>query len=120
MNYNIATYCLYLLITLFVVLVVGNILFRNGRPFLLNTFNNNTALADSINKILLAGYYLINTGYTIAVLKVWESVNSLREMLDVLSTKAGAIILCLGIMHVFNVLVLVRIGRKKSISHIHH
>ncbi|MCW3103560.1 MAG: hypothetical protein JWO09_2000 [Bacteroidetes bacterium] len=114
MNYNVITYCLYLLITLFVVVYVGNMLFRNGCPFLLNTFGGNVQLADAINRILLAGYYLINIGYAVIVLKVWKQVASLQEMLDVLGNKAGTIILGLGIIHMFNVVVLAAIGRKKG------
>lgn len=114
MNYNTTTYILYLAITLFVVFFVGHTLFRNGRPFLVNTFTGNEMLADAVNKILLSGFYLINAGYTIFVLKVWENVNTLREMINVLSMKTGMIILTLGIMHVFNVLFLVTIGRNKK------
>jgi len=114
MNYNVLAYCLYLLITLFVIVYVGNMLFRNGCPFLLNTFGGNVQLADAINRILLAGYYLINIGYAVIVLKVWKQVVSLQEMLDVLGSKAGAIILGLGIIHMFNVAVLAAIGRKKG------
>jgi hypothetical protein len=116
MNYNVITYCLYLLITLFVILYVGNLLFRNGCPFLLNTFGGNVQLADAINKILLAGYYLINIGYAVIVLKVWKKVASLQEMMDVLGSKAGTIILGLGIIHIINVITLVAIGRKKGYS----
>ena len=114
MNYNILTYIFYLLITLIVVLYVGNVLYKNGRPFLINTFKGNALIADSLNKVLLAGYYLINTGYTIMALKVWSKVDSLEEMMNVLSVKAGWIILCLGIMHIINVIILLIIGRNKK------
>jgi hypothetical protein len=115
MNYNILTYAFYLLITLYVVFRVGHLLYKHGRPFLVCTFKGNTILADSINKVLLAGYYLVNAGYSITVLKVWQTVGSLEQMLDVLSFKSGIIILTLGFMHLFNVLVLLVIGRNKKI-----
>jgi hypothetical protein len=114
MNYNILTYIFYLLITLYVVLYVGNVLYHNGRLFLVNTFKGNTMIADAVNKVLLAGYYLINTGYTIMVLKVWDRVDTLEEMMNVLSTKAGLIILTLGIMHIMNVILLIILGRNKK------
>jgi hypothetical protein len=114
MNYNILTYIFYLLITLYVVLYVGNVLYHNGRLFLVNTFKGNTTIADAVNKVLLAGYYLINTGYTIMVLKVWDRVDTLEEMMNVLSTKAGLIILTLGIMHIMNVILLIILGRNKK------
>jgi hypothetical protein len=113
MNYNILTYIIYLLITLYVVIYVGNVLFRNGRPFLINTFKGDISIADSLNKVLLAGYYLVNAGYTIMVLKVWSTVGSLQQMIDILSIKIGMIILTLGIMHLMNVLLLIAFGKQK-------
>ena len=104
------------MITLFVVLYVGTVLYKNGRPFLINTFTGDEMVADSVNKMLLAGYYLVNIGYAIIVLKVWEKVVSFKEMLDVLSLKAGIIILTLGIMHIFNIFSLVSIGKNKNKS----
>jgi hypothetical protein len=114
MNYNILTYCFYLLITLFVVFYVGHVLYKNGRPFLLECFRGNNILADAVNKILLAGYYLVNAGYAIIVLRIWSKISSLKQMLDVLGEKAGTIILTLGLMHVFNIIILILISRNKK------
>jgi hypothetical protein len=121
MNYNILTYLFYFLIILFVVLYVGHVLYKNGRPFLVNTFSGNEHLADAVNKFLLAGYYLTNIGYTIIALKVWEKVESPIQFLNVLSHKIGAIVLTLGIMHFINIFSLIIIGRKKRFiaSHPH-
>jgi len=114
MNYNILTYILYFLILLFVVLYVGAMLYRNGRPFLVNTFSGNEAVADAVNKFLLAGYYLTNIGYTIIALKIWDKVGSAIQFLNVLSFKVGAIVLTLGIMHFINIISLVIIGKKRN------
>ncbi len=114
MNYNILTYGIYLLVTIIIVLFVGAVLFKNGRPFLINTFTGDEILADSLNKILLAGYYLVNTGYVVLALRVWEKVESLSQMCTLLSFKAGTIVMTLGIMHMFNVLCLVAIGKKRK------
>ncbi|HEX8515077.1 MAG TPA: hypothetical protein VF868_02680 [Bacteroidia bacterium] len=114
MNYNILTYISYLLLTLYIVLYVGAVLFRRGRAFLVNTFKGDENTADSLNKVLLAGYYLVNAGYTIMALKVWETVGSFRETVEVLSIKAGVIILTLGVMHLFNVITLIIIGRRNK------
>ncbi|MDQ3049154.1 MAG: hypothetical protein M3R27_16535 [Bacteroidota bacterium] len=119
MNYNIFTYGIYLLITIILVLYVGAVLFKNGRPFLINTFSGDVTLADALNKVLLAGYYLVNTGYVILALKVWETVESPLQMYNVLSYKTGCITIALGCMHLFNVFCLLAIGknRKQKINH---
>ena len=107
MNYNIITYCFYLLITAVVILIVGKTLYKNGRPFLINVFHGNSSLADSINKLLLVGYYLVNIGYTVVALRVWQKISSVQSMTEILAYKIGLIIFILGIMHVFNVITLV-------------
>jgi hypothetical protein len=117
MNYNLVTYAIYFSVLLFVVLYVGSQLFRNGRPFLLNTFRGNELTADSVNRFLLSGYYLMNIGYTVIALKVWQQVGSMQNVLETACFKIGAILLTLGIMHLFNVITLIVIGKKK---HHHH
>jgi len=116
MNYNILTYLLYLLIILYVVIYVGTTLYRNGIHFLINTFHGDKVLAMALNKFLLAGYYLLNIGYSIVVLKIWQKVETLQSLLEVLSFKAGGIILMLGGMHLFNLLCCVFIGRRKALK----
>ena len=114
MNYNLLTYLLYLAFVLYVVIYVGTALYRNGIHFLINTFHGDKVLAMALNKFLLAGYYLLNIGYSIIVLKVWQKVDSFQSMLEVLSHKAGGIILMLGIAHLFNLLCCVFVGRLKK------
>ncbi len=114
MNYNILTYLFYFILLLFVVLYVGQVLYKSGRPFLMNTFSGNETVADAVNKFLLAGYYLTNIGYTTIVLRVWDKVESPFQFLNVLSFKIGTILLMLGIMHFINILTLIFIGKSRS------
>lgn len=114
MNYNLLTYGSYLLITLFVILYVGSTLYKNGRPFLVNVFTGDITLADAINKILIAGFYLMNIGYTVVALKIWKPVTTCIEMLNAVGWKAGLILLALGIMHFFNVITLIAIGKNRK------
>ena len=96
------------------VLYVGAVLYKNGRPFLINTFSGNTTLADAVNKFLLSGYYLTNIGYTVIALKIWIKVESPIQFLNVLSYKVGVIVLTLGIMHFINIITLITIGKRKQ------
>jgi|SRR6218665_314925 len=113
MNYNVLTYLLYLAIILYVVIYVGTMLYRNGIHFLIETFHGDKIMAMALNRFLIAGYYLLNIGYSIIILKIWQQVQTFQQMLEVLSFKAGGIILMLGIMHLFNLLCCVFIGRRK-------
>jgi len=112
MNYNIIAYGIYLIVIIYVVVIVGGILHKNGRPFLLNVFHGNASLADSVNNLLLAGYYLVNIGYSIVALKIWEKITLVRELVEILSVKIGMIVLILGLLHLFNISVLLITERK--------
>ncbi len=114
MNYNILGYVIYFAVIFFVIVYVGKALFQNGRLFCINAFNKDVNLADSINKMLLSGYYLINIGYSIFILIIREEIADGKRLLEVLGFKVGAIVLALGIIHYINVIVLTGIGRSKK------
>jgi len=104
------------MITAIVILFVGKTLYKNGRPFLINVFHGNISLADSINKLLLVGYYLVNIGYTVIALRIWQQIDSTQNLVGILSYKIGLIVFILGIMHVFNVISLVIVERFVKIK----
>ena len=93
---------IYILITGFITIYVGKILFKNGRHFLLSMLLEET-LTDSVNRILLTGYYLVNLGYVSLMLSVRPPVESLSDLISSLSTSVGRIMLTLGLMHYFNI-----------------
>ena len=63
MNIEIATYLLYLVISIGLTIWVAHTLHKNGRIFLVDVFHGNEPLADSVNHLLVVGFYLINLGY---------------------------------------------------------
>ncbi|MFM2359560.1 MAG: hypothetical protein RLY16_1553, partial [Bacteroidota bacterium] len=58
MNFIITAYLLYLIVSICITVWVATTLFKNGKVFLLDIFHGNQELADSVNKLLLAGFYL--------------------------------------------------------------
>ena len=50
-------YIAYLAISLGVTIWVARTLHRNGRVFLVEAFRGNTELADSVNHLLVVGFY---------------------------------------------------------------
>jgi hypothetical protein len=91
---------------------VAKTLFKNGRVFLVDIFHQNELLADSVNKLLLVGFYLINVGYAVYTLKIFTEIASVQVVIEELSLKLGAIILILGAMHFFNLYVFFALRRK--------
>ena len=116
MNYIVCTYALYLAISIALTVWVARTLHKNGRLFLVDAFHGNEALADSINHLLLVGFYLMNVGYVSLALKYGDKAADLQGLLEVLSTKIGAVLLILGAMHFFNLYVFSKM-RKRALLH---
>lgn len=112
MNYVILTYALYLSVSIAVTIWVARVLFNNGRVFLVDIFHGNTELADSVNKLLVVGFYLINIGYMVLALKEYGTIANTREVIEVLSYKIGTIILILGAMHFINLTIFFRLRAR--------
>ena len=115
MNYTVTTYALYLLLVIPVTVWVGRTLFVNGRVFLIDIFHANIELADSVNKLLLIGFYLLNIGYAVMLLRVTSIVLSPQAVFEVLSYKVGGILLLLGLVHLTNLYVLFKM-RKRTLN----
>ena len=99
MNYYLLVYGIYLPVTVLLTVWVARTLFRNGRTFLVDIFRGNEPLADSVNRLLLMGFYLINLGYASLSLRSTDPINSYQQTVETLSVKLGTIILILGAMH---------------------
>ncbi|HYL35935.1 MAG TPA: hypothetical protein VEV17_08495 [Bryobacteraceae bacterium] len=106
------SYFVYLAISLTVTVWVARTLHRRGRIFLLDAFQGQTELADSVNHLLVVGFYLINVGYVAFALKTAENPNNLRQAIELVSDKLGLVLLVLGLMHFFNLYVFSRVRRR--------
>src|SRR5476651_2673025 len=112
MNYFILTYAFYLAISIALTIWVAKVLFKNGRIFLVDIFLGNTDLADSVNKLLVVGFYLINIGYMSLVLKEEGLIANTQVVVEVLSRKLGYIILILGAMHFLNLTIFFKLRNR--------
>lgn len=92
----------YLLITSFITFYVGNVLFHNGRPFLLRMLQSET-LTDSVNRILLTGYYVVNLGYVSIMLTYHPPIETVSDVIVSLATSVGRIMLTLAVLHYLNI-----------------
>ncbi len=112
MNYILLTYSLYLIISIALTVWVAHTLFKNGRVFLVDCFHRNEQLADSINHLLVVGFYLVNLGFICLFLKLGIRIENPGEVFEALSGKVGVVLLTLGVMHFFNLLVLAKLRRR--------
>ena len=117
MNTIVATYLLYVAISVALTTWVGQALFKNGRVFLIDVFHGNESLADSVNHLLVVGFYLINFGYVSLALKLGYAVGNPQEGIEALSWKVGLVLLVLGGMHFFNLFIFSRMRRRANAHH---
>jgi hypothetical protein len=111
------TYIGYLAVSVAFTIVVAQTLYRNGRVFLIDAFHGNAALADSVNHLLVVGFYLVNIGFISLALKYGEPARTAQEVIEYLSWKLGIVAVVLGAMHFFNVFVLSGWRRRASEHH---
>lgn len=115
MNQVIIAYILYLCLSILLTIWVARTLFKNGKIFLVDIFHGNKELADSVNNLLLVGFYLINVGYAVYTLQITSDIVNVQGMIEMLSLKIGLIILILGGMHFMNLYIFFTL-RKKAIA----
>lgn len=108
-------YASYLVISIALTVWVARTLYRSGRVFLLDAFRGNADLADSVNHLLVVGFYPINIGYIALALKTASALATFREAVELESTKIGVVLLILGAMHFFNILVLAGMRKRGAL-----
>ena len=104
MNTVFFTYLIYLLISIAMTIWVARTLHKNGRVFLVEAFGGQEPLADSVNHLLVVGFYLVNLGFVSLYLRGGMAVEDLTGALEALSAKVGVVMLVLGGMHFFNIM----------------
>jgi hypothetical protein len=117
MDLKSVTYLIYIVISIALTVWVATTLHRNGRVFLIDVFKGNQELADSVNHLLVVGFYLINLGYVSLALKLYGEIQGLSGSIEALSGKVGGVLLVLGGMHFFNLFVFSRIRRRSVLEY---
>lgn len=105
----VATYGIYLALSLGLTIWVAQTLFKNGRVFLVDVFAGNETLADSVNHLLIVGFYLVNLGYVCLALKIDSPPSTVQGSIEILAAKMGCVLLVLGAMHFFNLFLFSRV-----------
>lgn len=105
MNDTFIAYLLYLTITVPLVVFVARTLHRHGAVFLREVFHGDDGLAESVNHLLVVGFYLLNLGYVSLFLRTDSSVVGGEGVLELVSKKVGIVAIILGIVHLANVFV---------------
>ncbi|WP_437204046.1 hypothetical protein [Planctomicrobium sp. SH664] len=112
MTISLGTQLASLLLSVIITLVVGGVLYRNGRWFLLDVFQGDEQKVDAVNRLLLVGFYLVNLAFVLLMLRTGVEVASFAESLEQVSQGVGMIATTLGGMHFLNVRLLLIVRRR--------
>ena len=111
-DYVLPAYVVYLTVSIAITVWVARTLHKNGRAFLVEAFHGQEALADSVNHLLVVGFYLVNLGWIVMTLQTRDYVVTPRAAMELLSQKIGTVLFVLGLMHFFNLGVFSRYRRR--------
>ena len=81
---------------------VGRALHQNGRVFLVEVFTAKEDLADSVNHLLVVGFYLLAIGFVTMAVQIGNARDKMTQAVEFVSTEVGLVLLVLGGMHFMN------------------
>lgn len=100
------SYLLFILISGYITIYVGWVCYTNGYLYVLELFQHNEAIVKSLNQLLLIGYYLVNLGFILYGLHSWERIDTLVEMLNLVSFKISIVLVSLCYLHFQNIILI--------------
>ena len=106
-------YAVYLPIALFLTYYVSRTLFKNSKVYMIDIFKNREEIANATNKLFETGFYLLNIGFALTILKINEFENNYQTLIEALSYKIGGFSIYLGIMLFLNLYFFFR-GKRKA------
>lgn len=112
MDSKVLEYTIYVALSAILTVWVATTLSRHGKRFLVDVFRGDNSLADSVNHLLVVGFYLVNLGYISLQLKLDIPPANFAQVVEALATKVGFVLVVLGVMHFGNLFVLARMRRN--------
>lgn len=118
-NLLVIAYVIYLPIALGLTWYVASSLFRNSLVFMKDIFNGREEIAVATNTLFRIGFYLLNIGFALYILKIRGGLASTQDAIESLSYKIGGFSIYLGIMLFLNLYLFFRgkrAARQKRIA----
>jgi len=104
-------YIIYIVLTVLLTVWVASTLSRHGRVYLADVFGNERT-AGAMNQLLVVGFYLVNFGFAALWLQTGDRASGLRDVVQMLATKLGTVLLVIGALHLINLAIFSRIRRN--------
>jgi hypothetical protein len=127
MNYTATIYIVYIVTTLGLTVWVANQLLNNIKVFYVEVFSGQEQQANSLNKLIQMGFYLVGIGYSFKNLKIDNkdsynaqgmpiprAITTAQESLEVLSSQLGGFVLFLGFLLFINVILVLLMRSQRN------
>ncbi|HEY5391683.1 MAG TPA: hypothetical protein VIJ57_06185 [Hanamia sp.] len=98
----VLAYTIYLPIVILLTFYVANSLFKNSIVYMNDIFNGRLEIAKATNTLFKIGFYLMNLGFALFILRIADTLSNVQETIEALSTKIGGFSIYLGAMLFFN------------------
>ena len=112
----VVTYLAYLLISIGLILLVGRVLSRSGRLFLLDVLDGSDGAASGISRLNVVTFYLISLGFVALTMRTSGASVTARQAIELLATKIGEVLLVLGALYLASIVVLIRLRRRLRVQ----
>lgn len=109
----VLAYTIYLPIVIILTLYVANKLFKNSIVYMNDIFNGRAEIAKATNTLFKIGFYLMNLGFALFILRIAGKLSSTQETIEALSMKIGGFSIYLGGMLFFNMYLFFR-GKRAA------
>jgi hypothetical protein len=112
----VVTYLAYLLISVGLTFLVGQVLWRSGRLFLLDALDGSDGAASGISRLNVVTFYLISLGFVALTMRTSGGSITARQAIELLVTKIGEVLLVLAALYLASIVVLTRLRRRLSVQ----
>ena len=115
MQYGIVIYMVYAAVAIGMTALLARTLFKAGAVFLDDVFDGNHRLAEAVNRLLVVGFYMLNLGYGLFLLRA-EPQESAFDAVAYLVNRLAILLVTLGVIHFVNVFVFWRIRQRAELK----
>jgi hypothetical protein len=108
----VVTYLTYLLVSIGLTVVVGQVLSRSGRLFLVDALGGSDSAARGITNLIVVSFYLISLGFVALTMHTSGDSVTARQAVQLLATKIGEVLLLLAVLYLASIISLTRLRRR--------
>lgn len=110
---GIVVYAVYVLVAVALTAWLARTLYRSGTAFLHDVFADRPALADAVNRLLVVGFYMLNLGYALFIVRTSRHLDAFAAVQFVVNRLAVLLVTLAG-LHFLNVFVFWRIRTRRE------